>query len=146
MVISDLPAGHRTIPCKWVFVLKQNVSGEVERQKARLVAKGCNQRFGIDFQVTFSPVVRYSTIRLLLALTVRNKMHLHRIDVSTAYLNSSLQDEVYMQQLKHFVDAGSPEKVLRWNKAIYGLEWNCKLDCVLRQMNFVPCDNEPCLY
>lgn len=73
------------------------------------------------------------------------------MDVSTAYLNSSLQDEIYMRQPTHFVDASSPEKVLRLNKAIYGLkqsgkEWNCKLDRVLRQMNFVPCDNEPCLY
>lgn len=73
--LSDLPVGHRVIPCKWVFALKRNVNGEVERYKARLVAKGYIQRFGIDFQETFSPVVRYSTISLLLALAVRNKMH-----------------------------------------------------------------------
>lgn len=149
--LVDLPKGHKAIPCKWVYALKRNVNGEIERYKARLVAKGCSQRFGIDFKETFSPVVRYSTIRLLLALAVKNNMHLHQIDVSSAYLNSNLQDEIYMQQPKNFIYDKSPEKVLRLHKAIYGLkqsgkEWNSKLDSVLRKMNFVPCNTEPCLY
>ncbi|GBP05998.1 Retrovirus-related Pol polyprotein from transposon TNT 1-94 [Eumeta japonica] len=149
--LANLPEGKKAIPCKWVFALKRDVNGEIERYKARLVAKGCNQRFGIDFTDTFSPVVRYSTLRLLLALAVKNKMHLHQMDVDTAYLNSDLHDEIYLKQPPHFVDETSPRKVLRLHKAIYGLkqsgkEWNCKLDSVLRKLNFVRCDSEPCLY
>ncbi len=149
--LVDLPSGCKAIPCKWVYAVKRNVNGEIERYKARLVAKGCNQRFGIDFHETFSPVVRYSTIRILLALAVREKMFLHQIDVSTAYLNSSLQDEIFMQQPPNFVNDKSPNKVLRLHKALYGLkqsgkEWNSRLDATLRIMDFVPCGNEPCLY
>ena len=149
--LSDLPSGHKAIPCKWVFALKRNVNGKIERYKARLVAKGCNQIFGVDFTETFSPVVRYSTIRLILALAVERKMHLHQIDVSTAYLNSNLQDEIYMKQPENFIDKNAPNKVLRLHKAIYGLkqsgkEWNTKLDGVLRKIGFDSCKNEPCLY
>lgn len=149
--LVDLPSGQRAIPCKWVYAIKKDVNGEVERYKARLVAKGCNQRFGIDFHETFSPVVRYSTIRILLALAVKEKMFLHQIDVSTAYLNSDLPDEVYMQQPPNIRNNKSPDKVLRLHKAIYGLkqsgrEWNAKLDATLREIGFVPCENEPCLY
>lgn len=149
--LVDLPKGHRAIPCRWVYAIKRNVDGEVERYKARLVAKGCHQRFGIDFHETFSPVVRYSTIRILLALAVKEKMYLHQLDVSTAYLNSDLHDEIYMQQPQNFKDSRFPNKVMRLHKAIYGLkqsgrEWNSNLDGTLRKLNFVPCDNESCLY
>ena len=86
-------------------------------------------------------MVRYSTIRLVLALAVENKMHLHQIDISTAYLNSSLQDEIYMRQPENFIDKDAPDKVLRLHKAIYGLkqggkEWNIRW-CVTLQLNYI---------
>lgn len=79
--LAKLPEGHKAIKCKWVYVLKKNQKNEVVRHKARLVAKGCSQRYGIDYRETFSPVVRYATIRMLLALAVEHKMHLHQLDV-----------------------------------------------------------------
>lgn len=92
--LVNLPKGQKAIPCRWVYATKRNVNGEIERYKARLVAKGCNQRYGIDFHETYSPVVRYSKIRILLSLAVKKRMHPYQ---STAYLNRSLQDEMYMQ-------------------------------------------------
>ena len=77
--LVDLPAGEKTVNTKWVFALKKNEHGEIERYKARLVAKGCSQHFGIDYSDTFSSVIRYSTIRLVFALAVHWKMHLHQI-------------------------------------------------------------------
>lgn len=145
----DLPPKSKAIGCKWVFALKRNKRGEIERYKARLVAKGCSQRYGFDYKETFSPVVRYATIRMLLAIAVQERMHLHQIDVSTAYLNSELNEDVYMKPPEGFNETHG--KVLKLRKAIYGLKqsgraWNEKLDTVLQNFGFVPCNNEPCLY
>lgn len=84
-------------------------------------------------------------------MTVQNSMYLHQIDVTTTYLNSNLQDEIYMQQPQCFMEGDSSEKFFRLHKAIYGLkqrgkEWNSKLEGILRKIGFSPCENEPCLY
>lgn len=149
--LTQLPKGQRAIGCKWVYNLKRDVNGNVERFKARLVAKGCSQQHGVNYTDTFSPVVRYSTVRMLFALSAQLKLHVHQLDVTTAYLNSELHDVVYMQQPEHFVDVRHPKKVLRLNKAIYGLkqsgrEWHSKLDGVLKNLGYKPCVGEPCLY
>ena len=88
MELSDLPDGHK----------KRDKQGNIERHKARLVANGCSQQYGINYMETFSPVARHSTIRMLFALAVEDRMHLHQIDVSTAYLNNDLHDEIYIKQ------------------------------------------------
>lgn len=149
--LADLPPGANVIDSKWVYALKRDENGNIDRFKARLVAKGCSQRLGIDYSETFSPVARYSTIRLVMSLAVQWKMHLHQIDVSSAYLNSDIQHEIYIRQPPEFVDKKNPNKVLKLHKAIYGLkqsgkEWNAKLDHILKHIGFEPCANEPCLY
>jgi len=88
---------------------------------------------------------------MLLALAVQYKMHLHQMDVVSAYLNSDLNDEIYMRQPQCFIEEESEEKVLRLNKAIYGLkqsgrEWNATLDGVLKSIDFKALESEPCLY
>ena len=70
--------------CKWVFHIKKNENGEIERYKARLVAKGCSQKYGVHYTETFSPVVKYATIRTILALAVQLQLIVHQIDVTTA--------------------------------------------------------------
>lgn len=147
----ELPENKTAIGCRWVYSVKQNPDGSVERFKSRLVAKGCSQRQGIDYDETFSPVVRHATIRMVIALAAKMKLHLHQMDVTTAYLHSELTDEVYMKQPDGYVDIRNPNSVLKLNKAIYGLKqsgraWNTKLDAVLRKIDFLPCVNEPCLY
>lgn len=147
----DLPPSKKAIGCRWIFNIKRNCDGSIERFKSRLVAKGCSQQQGVNYDETFSPVVRYATIRMVIALAAEHKMYLHQMDVSTAYLNSELADEVYMKQPQCFEDKDFPGKVLKLNKAIYGLKqsgraWNTKLDEVLRKIGFTPCESEPCLY
>ncbi|CAD7002894.1 unnamed protein product [Ceratitis capitata] len=149
--VTDLPKGEQAIGCKWVYTVKRDKTGSVERYKARLVAKGCAQRFGVNYTETFSPVCRYETIRLVLALSVQLKLYLHQMDVCTAYLNSELKDVVYMKQPEGYADRASSGKVLRLNKAIYGLkqagrEWNSMLNGALCEIGFSQCQNEPCLY
>jgi len=149
--LVDRPKGEKVLKCKWVFSTKQNKEGQVERFKARLVAKGFDQKYGINYAETFSPVVRYETIRLIFALAAEYKLHLHQMDVKTAYLNSGLQHDVYMAQPENFVDPEYPEKVLKLRKALYGLkqsgrEWNNKLNDTLNSMGFYACQSEPCVY
>jgi len=149
--LVDLPAGERTIGSKWVFAIKGDQYGYVERFKARLVAKDCRQEYGVNYTETFSPVARYSSIRLVIALAVEYKMFMHQMDVSAAYLNSDLQDVGYMRQPEGFVDTAYPKRVLRLHKSLYGLkqsgrEWNQKLDSTLQHIGFIQCPSEPCIY
>lgn len=149
--LVNLPSGKKAIGSKWVFRIKRNKEGEIEKYKSRLVAKGCGQQFGVNYWETFSPVIRYETIRMLFAIAAEKQLHMHQVDISNAYLNSKLQEDVYMRQPENFVDKQHPNKVLKLQKAIYGLKqsgraWNNTLDEVIQSMDFKRCKNEPCLY
>lgn len=86
-ILCDLPADKKAIDCKWVFKLKHNAEGNVYRYKARLVARGFVQKFGEDFDDTFSPVARHTTLRTLLTIAASKKMQVNHYDVKTAFLN-----------------------------------------------------------
>lgn len=98
------------------------MSGEVDRHKARLVAKGFAQTKGVDYEDTYSPVVRYESIRLLLALAVGWNMDVEHLDVTTAFLQEDLKKEVHMKQSQGFIVKGQVAKVCKLEKAIYGLK------------------------
>lgn len=119
--LEELPKGEKLIGCNWVFAVKRDHLGKVERFKSRLVATGCAQRFGINYNKTFSPVARYSSIWLVIALAVEYKMYMHQMDVASAYLNSELTDVIYMKQPEGFVDKSYPERMLKLHKSLYGL-------------------------
>ena len=96
--LVTLPEGRSALGCKWVFKVKHDGEGKVERFKSRLVTKGYSQRYGVDFKETFLPVVRFSSIRTLLAHAVQEDMIVHQMDVVTAFLNGKLDEEIYMLQ------------------------------------------------
>lgn len=118
--LCDLPEGRKPIAAKWVFKLKKNENGEVVRHKARLVAKGCTQRQGIDYDEVFSPVTRFSMLRALLGIAAAQDLEILQVDIKTALLNGTLEEEVYMDQPEGHVE--DPNKVCRLKRTIYGLK------------------------
>ncbi|XP_066969103.1 uncharacterized protein [Macrobrachium rosenbergii] len=118
--LVDKPVGKKVVKCKWVFKIKRNCDGDVAKFKARLVAVGCSQKYGIDFLDTYAPVVRYSMLRLFFSLSVKLDLQIHHVDISTAFLNGDLKEEIYMCQPDGFVtDDG---KVCILHLAVYGLK------------------------
>ena len=96
--LLDLPPSRKTVGNKWVLKIKRMVDSVIERYKARLVAKVYKQQQGIDDENTFTPVVRFSSITLTLAIVASMNFELHRIDVEIAFLNGELGEEIYMEQ------------------------------------------------
>jgi hypothetical protein len=114
--------GRNVIDCKWVFKLKHKADGSIERHKGRLVAKGFKQRLGIDYDGTFSPVVKPATIRLVLSLVVSHGWDLRQLDVKNAFLHGILEEEVFMKQPPGFIDLDFPSYHCKLNKALYDLK------------------------
>lgn len=149
--VVELPQGRKAVGCKWVFKLKVDANGSVERYKARLVAQGFSQKFGLDYDKTFCPVVRFESLRTVIALAVQKGLKLHQMDVTTAFLNGELEKEVYMRQPEGFTVEGQEHLVCKLKRSIYGLKqsprcWNSVLDGKLKKMGFVQTASDPCLY
>ena len=174
--IVDLPSDKKPIGTRFVFKTKLDKDGNIDRRKARLVAKGFTQIPGTDFQDTFAPVIRSSSIRLMMAISVEFDLIVHQMDVVTAFLNGEVEEELYMEVpeklplmlekmvtqkldpkvrsiaekwLGNFGDGN--EKTCRVRKAIYGLrqsgrQWYRKLDSELKKLGLTSSKADPCLY
>ena len=116
------PPGVNLVGCKWVYKLKLHSDGSIARYKARLVAKGFHQQAGIDYIKTFSPVVKPTTVRLVLSIAVSFHWSLRQLDISNAFLHGFLKEEVYMQQPPGYVDHQFPHHVCRLHKFLYDLK------------------------
>ncbi|CAF2200969.1 unnamed protein product, partial [Brassica napus] len=110
------------VGCRWVFTIKRKADGSVDRFKARLVAKGFTQQHGLDYQDTYSPVVKPATIRLVLSVAISNQWPIRQFDVNNAFLQGKLDETVYMMQPPGFINQDNPKAVCKLNKAIYGLK------------------------
>lgn len=147
--LTDLPSGARAISCKWVYRLKTNPDGSINKYKARVVAKGFSQRQGIDYSETFSPVAKLGTIRAVLSIAAEERMHLTQFDVSTAFLYGNLEETIYMTQPEGFTDGTA--KVCKLKRSLYGLKqsprcWNQCFGQFLTDLGFKASEADPCLY
>ena len=149
--LTDLPEGQKAVGSKWVFKVKHKADGSVERHRARLVAQGFSQKYGVDYDETFSPVVRFESIRTVIALAVEKGLKLYQMDVNTAFLHGELEEEIYMKQPEGFVTEEKEHLVCKLNKSLYGLKqsprsWNYVLDEHLQSIGFVQTPSDPCIY
>ena len=120
--LVKLPNGKKALPCKWVYRYKLTPHDGNPKYKARLVAKGFKQEQGIDFDEVFSPVVKMTTLRCVLALVAKNDLILHQMDAKTTFLHKDLHEEVYMQQPDWYVEKGKEQLVCQIRKSLYGLK------------------------
>jgi hypothetical protein len=144
-------SGANVIDCKWVYKIKRKSDGTMDRYKARLVTKGFKQRYGIDYEDTFNPLVKAATIRLILSLAVSNGWSLRQLDVQNAFLHGVMEEEVYMRQPPGYESSEHPNFVCKLDNAIYGLKqaswaWYSKLSSKLRMMGFVPSKGDTSLF
>ena len=133
--------GVNVIVTKWIFKNKSDEHGTVIRNKSRLVVRGYTQVEGIDFDETFTPVARLEYIRILLAITSHLNFKLYQIDVKSAFLNEMLQEEVYVEQPKGFVNPHIPGDVYKLKRALYKLKqapraWYDRLTAYLTEHEF----------
>jgi hypothetical protein len=148
--LVKLPAGRTAIGSKWVFKLKLNKDGNVERYKARFCAKGYSQEQGIDYNETFAPVVKYKSLRIILALVAIKDYELTQMDVNTAFLNAQIKEQVYMKQPEGY-EKGGANMVCKLIKTLYGTkqaphEWNEHLNSFILSLEFNRCSSDTCVY
>ncbi|KAL0404276.1 UNVERIFIED_CONTAM: Retrovirus-related Pol polyprotein from transposon RE1 [Sesamum radiatum] len=149
--IATQSSGHEAIRVKWCIKIKKNAKGEVERYKGKLVAKGYKQKHGMDYEEIFALVARLETIRLLVALVAHNRWPIHQMDVKSAFLHRTLEEEVYTEQPNTFMVKDHEEKMLKLKKILYGLKqapsaWYSRLDNYLQKNEFSRCLHEYALY
>ena len=118
--IVDLPPGNRPISCKWVYRVKYNFDGTIQRYKARLVIRGDHQVKGFDYNETFAQVAKMTSVRCFLTVVVAKGWELHQMDVNNAFSHGNLEEEVYMRMPPRFSLSASG-KVCKLRKSLYGL-------------------------
>jgi len=139
----------KVIPCKWVFKIKRDADGNIERYKCRLVAGGHRQKFGVDYDETFAPVSKATTLRVFLTVASKRKWAVHQLDIKTAFLHGEIDTNVYMQQPEGFQEGTN--LVCKLQKCLYGLKqapkaWYEKLSMHLSDLGFAPATADPSLW
>lgn len=148
--LTSRPPDTKVIRTKWVLTKKKEDDGLI-RFKARLVAMGHTQKYGIDYYETSFLVIRHSSISILLTHASQHRMHVHHVDVKTAYLNGDVCEELYIEQPYQYVQSGQEDKVCLLQRSIYGLKqaalcWNRKLEEILHNIGLRKTTGEECIF
>lgn len=138
------------IKCKWVYRVKRRPDGQ-PHFKSRLVAKGFSQKHGVDFFETWAPTARHTTARVFLHLAAVKDMEVHAMDVDQAFLQGSLQEEIFMEPAPSMPTPPGENHVWKLRRPLYGLkqaprQWHAKLKVALLQLGFKPSHGDPSLY
>ncbi|MCO5577054.1 hypothetical protein L7F22_030876 [Adiantum nelumboides] len=145
------PANRKLVTCKWLLRKKFHSDGSVSRYKARLVARGFSQVPGMDYSETFSPVLRITTFRVLIAIAAQFHFLLHQMDVRTAFLHGDLEEEIYMIQPPGYISSEHPNHVCRLLKSLYGLKqsprqlYRCFHRCMIN-LGYLRLQSDPNVY
>ena len=150
-ILVPPPPGRNIIKCKWVYKIKYTSTDAVDKYKARLITKGYSQVHGINYEETFSPVIKHDSVRVLCAIASVLRMHMRQFDIGTAYLSSDLTTRIYMYQPEGFIDPINPSHVCLLLKSLYGLKqsgrlWNHTFDAFLKLYNLITSDADSCVY
>lgn len=145
------PQHKKVIGVKWVYKTKYLRDGSLDKHKARLVVKGYAQRPGLDFDDTFAPTARVTTIRTVLAVAGKQRWPIYQMDVKSAFLNGDVKEEIYVEQPPGFFTSKTKDMVYRLKKALYGLKqaprvWNEKIDMFFCKIGFSRSKADPQLY
>ena len=149
--LVKLPKGKRALTNRWIYKVKQEEYTSQPRYKARLVVKGFRQRKGIDFDEIFSPVVKMSSIRVVLGLAASLDLEVEQMDVKTAFLHGDLEEEIYMEQPEGFKVKGKEDYVCRLKKSLYGLkqaprQWYKKFESVMEEQGYKKTTSDHCVF
>jgi hypothetical protein len=152
--LVELPKGKKAIGSKWVYKVKVDSSGKIEKYKARLCAKGFSQKEGIDYNDTYAAVLKYKSKRIILMLAASMDYELKQLDAITAFLNGTLKEVVYMKQPEGYAtnDKNGNELVCKLSKTLYGLkqaphEWNEEVNgFIVNVLKFKRCISDQCVY
>jgi transposase InsO family protein len=145
------PEGKSVVTSRWLYKIKHAADGSIEKYKARFVARGFSQVEGVDYDETFAPVARYSSIRSVVSIAAEMGWKIHQMDVKTAFLNGVLDQEVYVEQPLGFVVHERETHVCRLKRALYGLKqapraWYSRIDTYLLQIGFTRSESDVNLY
>jgi hypothetical protein len=145
------PKGKSVVTSKWIYKIKHATDGSVEKYKVIFVARGFSQVEGVDYDETFAPLARYTSIRIIISLAASMGWKLHQMDVKTISLNGEIDEEVYIEQLEGFMIHDEKTHVCRLKKALYGLKqaplaWYEKMDGFLMILGFSKSVVDPNLY
>eukprot|EP00253_Pinus_taeda_P019324 PITA_19324 len=149
--IMPRPKGKSVVTSRWLYKIKNVANGSVEKFKARFLVWGFSQVEGANYEETFAPIARYTSIRAVISIAAEMGWRTHRMDVNTAFLNGVIQEEVYIKQPQGFKVHGRKSHVCTFKKALYGLKkgpkaWYERINSYLQQMGFQKSDANPNLY
>jgi hypothetical protein len=149
--IVPRPKSKDVVCSKWLLKIKHVADGSIEKYKARFVARGFSQKEAIDYEETFAPVARYSSIRTIIAIAAKMKWKLHQMDVKTTFLNGVIEEEVYIEQPQGIEVEDRKSHVCMLKKALYRLKqaprsWYGRIDSFLTRLGFTKSKADSNLY